>query len=127
MKRPLTLHLSKFSFEALAGDEGQGSEQENAARLVRAFRLYLEDRDSNQPGWAYPRFLRGEETAGLELELVVEEDLLCALEEEAGRQGVSVSQMAGHAAFYYAAELNAGRLTQRILNELENDGEGEDA
>lgn len=121
------MRLSKFSLEALAGGSGQDLERASA-RLARAVRLYLNDRESGQPGWVYPGFLRDKETDGVELELVVDEGLLRALEEEARRQHVSVSQMAGHAALYYAAELNAGHLTQRILDDLgDDDGEGGDA
>jgi hypothetical protein len=36
---------------------------------------------------------------------------------EAARQQVSVTQLLEHAALYYAAELDAGRLTERILDE----------
>jgi hypothetical protein len=126
MKRSLTLRLSKFSLEALAGEQGQRSKQVQA-KLARAVRLYLDDRDSGRPGWVYPGFLRDKEASEVELELVADEGLLRALEEEAGKQGVSVSQMAGHAALYYAAELNAGHLTQRILDDLGDDGEGGDS
>ena len=36
---------------------------------------------------------------------------------EAARQHVSVTQLLEHAALYYVAELDAGRLTERILGE----------
>jgi hypothetical protein len=55
--------------------------------------------------------------------LEVASDLWSDLEQEALRQGVTVEQMAEHAAFYFAAELDAGRVTQRILDDLEA-GEG---
>lgn len=125
MKGSLTLRLSKFSLEALTGEEGQRSKQVQT-KLARAVRLYLNDRDSGQPGWAYPVFLRDKEISEVELELVADEGLLRALEKEASRQRVSVSQMACHAALYYAAELNAGHLTQRILDDLGDDGEAGD-
>jgi hypothetical protein len=127
MTRSFVLRLSEFSVKALAGEGGQGSGLV-PAMLVRAIRFYLSDRDSGQLGWAYPSFLRDKETGEVELELVLDEDLLRELEEEAGSQGVSVSQMAGHAALYFAAELNSGRFTQRILEGLEDDeAEGREA
>lgn len=57
----------------------------------------------------------------MELELSVDEDLWRALEQESGRQGASVSQMVAHAALYYAAELNSGRITERVLEGLGGD------
>lgn len=119
VKRSFNLRLSEFSLEAIAGEESRDSER-ISARLVQAFRLYLSDRGSGELGWAHPAFLFDKAPRTVELELVVDEGLLRALEEEAGRQEVSVSQIAGHAALYYAAELDAGRLTQRVLEDLED-------
>lgn len=116
-KRSLTLRLGALCVETLAGEDGQGSERV-PARLVRAVRFYLADKGSNQPGWAYPGFLSDKEVEGVDLELTVEENLLRALKQEAYRQGVSVSQLAEHAVLYYAAEQDAGRITQRILDDL---------
>ncbi len=50
----------------------------------------------------------------------MDSELWREFEEEAERQGVSVEQLAEHAAFYFAAELDAGRVTQRILDDLES-------
>jgi hypothetical protein len=119
-KRSLTVSLSSFSFEALAGGEAKDSEQVGA-RLAQAVRVYLNARDSKRLGWSIPAVLRAKEPEDVELELVAEEQLLRAFEEEAGRQGASLSQLAGQAALYYAAELDAGRLTQRVLDDLEDE------
>lgn len=125
MKRSITVWLSEFSVEALARGEGRDSEYV-PARLVRAVRLYLSARDAKKPGWSVPSALRGRKSDEVELELVAEEKLCRALEEEAGKQGVSVSRLAGQAAIYYAAELDAGRITQSILDDLD-DLDDEDA
>lgn len=121
-KRSVTIGLSGFAFEALVGEERVDREH-IPARLARAVRDYLSDKDSGLPGWRYPDFLRDRESSEeLDLELSMDDDLWRALEDEADRQGVSVRQMVEHAAFYSAAEVNAGRVTQRILDELEGDG-----
>jgi hypothetical protein len=117
--RPLTLRLSAFSVETLAGE--QQSPGQVQAGLEQAVRLYLGDRSLGQPGWAYPGFLREREAGEVELEMVADDDLLQALEEEAERQDVTVSELVEHAVLYYSAELSAGRFTQRILDELESD------
>ncbi|MGB7587357.1 MAG: hypothetical protein WBM00_01470 [Solirubrobacterales bacterium] len=113
--------LGEFAFEALAGERGEAGAQV-PSRLVRAIRSYLGDRDAGRPGWRYPGFLsdrRAGESVGLEVS--IDDDLWRSLEEEAGRQGVSMEQMVNHAALYFGAEVNAGRATQRILDGLEND------
>lgn len=120
VKQSSTLCLSEFACKALAGDRWKSSEQ-LTPRLEQAVRLYLSDKGAAELGWAYPDFLSTAETGAVEVELIVEGELLRALEAEAERQGVSVSQIAEHAAFYYAAELDAGRITQRIVNALEDD------
>ncbi len=121
MKRSVTVWLSEFAFEALAGDEGKGSAHV-AARLARAIRCYLHDRDPGKAGWPYPAFLRDRPVGeGVELKLSINDDLWRSLEDEAGRQDVSTQQMVEHAALYFAAEVNAGRITERILDDLDDD------
>jgi hypothetical protein len=57
----------------------------------------------------------------VELELAVSQGLWRAFEKEAERQGASVPQMAEHAVLYFAAQLDAGHITQRILDDLEDE------
>jgi hypothetical protein len=126
-KQSVTVGMSGFVFEALGGEDG-----EDAARVpvivVRAVRFYLRDRDSGRPGWQYPDFLRGSEVReDLTLELNADEGLWRALAEEAERQRVSIQQMIQHAALYFAAEISAGRATERILEDLEGDDYANDA
>lgn len=120
MKRAVTVWLSEFSVRSLEGDDGKGSAHV-PARLIQAIRLYLSEGGTLRPGWSVPSMLRGEERREVELELVADENLLRAFEEEAGKQGVSVSRLAGQAAIYYAAEIDAGRITQRILDDLDDE------
>jgi hypothetical protein len=119
-KQSVTVKIGEFSAKALAGERGWESEY-LPARLVRAIRLYLNDREAARPGWAYPALLPKEESGKVELELTLDEGLWDAFEREARKQGVSASQMAGYAALYYAAELDAGHITQRIVDELGDD------
>jgi hypothetical protein len=115
-----SVHLGELALAALAGVAEGSSKAVQARRLVSAIRLYLNESDSDRPGWPYPGFLPERGEIGEErLELDVEEDLWRAFEREADRQGVSVSQLASHAALYYAAELSSGRLTQGIGDKLE--------
>jgi len=115
----LGLRVSRLAVEALVGTDevlpGRAS-----ATLETALRFYLRDRDAGRPAWPFPVFLKGSEVQeDVELEPPVDDELWNAFEAEARRQDVSAQQLAEHSAFYFAAELDAGRITQRILDELD--------
>lgn len=113
----ITLKFSQFAFEALASG---GVDVSAPVRMEGALRRYVGDRDTGRPAWPYPGFLRGSETQqDVSIDLEVAADLWRVFGEEAARQGVTVEQLAEHAAFYLAAEIEAGRGTQRILDDLE--------
>jgi len=108
--------LSQLAFDGLAAEDRLSG----AARLQSAVRCYLGDRGANQAAWPYPAFLRGSEPQiDVKLELEIKDDLWHSFEAEAARQDVSPQQLLEHAAFYFVAELDAGRITQRILDDLE--------
>jgi hypothetical protein len=121
----VTVALSRLAFEGLMNNQ-VGSQAQASSRMESAVRLYLGDKDSERPAWPYPNFLRAAETqVDQQVELDVDDELWRDFEVEASAQDVSVDQLAEHAAFYVAAEVNAGRLTQRILEDLEA-GPGDD-
>lgn len=123
VKASHTLGLSRPAFEAI-GSGGMAASDRAAARMEAAIRCYLSDKGSGRPAWPYPGFLRESETQeDIELALRLDTGLWDSFESEAKSQGVSVQQLAEHAAFYLAAEIDAGRITQRILDDLES---GED-
>jgi len=116
-ERQVLLGLSELAFGALVGEEGDRSA---STTMESALRCYLGDRGTDRPAWPYPGFLRGSEPQrDVELELEVSVDLWRDFSEEASKQEVTTEQLAEHAAFYFAAELDAGRVTQRILDEFE--------
>ena len=111
----LSVSLSKLAYEALTASEVSAPVQ-----MDRALRCYVQDRGGDRPAWPYPDFLRGSEAQGdVRVELEIDLDLLQNFAKEAARQGVSTEQLAEHAAFYFAAELDAGRVTERILGSTE--------
>lgn len=116
----VTVELSRLAFDGLKG----GGDAPPSVQLESALRCYLGDRDAGRPAWPYPGFLRGSEPPREESVEIGDAGLWRELEEEAERQGVSAEQLAEHAAFYFAAELDAGRVTQRILDDL-GSGEGD--
>ncbi|MET0558364.1 MAG: hypothetical protein ABW065_06805 [Solirubrobacterales bacterium] len=121
--RFVTLSISHLAFEALAQGHLEAAQQSPEARIETAIRFYLRDKESGVAAWPFPAFLRGADVREeVELRLGLDEDLWRRFEAEAAHQDVSVQQLSEHAAFYLAAELEAGRITQRILDELERDG-----
>jgi hypothetical protein len=87
----------------------------------RAIRIYLGDKRSREAGWEYPSFLRDREPVdATEMQLEIDSALWGSLEAEASGQGVSAPKLLEHAVLYFAAEESAGRLTQRILDDLED-------
>lgn len=116
-KRQVTVELSRLAFEGLQS----GGDAPAPVQLESALRCYLGDRDAGRPAWPYPGFLRGSEVPREKSIVLDDVDLWRELEEEAESQGVTAEQLAEHAAFYFAAELDAGRITQRILDDLGSD------
>jgi hypothetical protein len=99
-------------------DAGSDGAEPSPDDVLRVIRFYLKERGSGGPGWSYPDLLReGSPEEEVEVELDIEDSLWREVRLEAARQHVSVTQLLEHAALYYAAELDAGRLTERILGE----------
>lgn len=108
------------AISALAAEAVTSESTSPALGMESAVRCYLGDRDADRAAWPYPSFLRGTEIpADVRIELVVSESLWTDFEAEAARQDVTLDQLAEHAAFYLAAEMEAGRVTQRILDDPE--------
>jgi hypothetical protein len=111
-----SVHLSEFACRAIAGE---GDADRVSTMVASAIRCYMDSRDSAGAGWSYPSFSQeSEQGAGVEVQLGLDDDLWRSFEEEAERQGVSVQQLAVHATLWFAAEIDAGRITQRIVDDL---------
>ena len=112
-----TLHVNEFALERLE----QSAELEGvpAAILVRtAVLYYLSERDSGRTAWAFPGFARGEQPEAREVR--VDEEIAAALGEEADRQDVEPSELAGHACLYLLADVDSGRLAGMLASLLED-------
>jgi hypothetical protein len=92
--------------------------------LPRAVRFYLEERAGAHPGWRYPSFFDGGDGAEDGREVDLPDELWQRLRAEAERQQVSPEDLLQHAAFYYGAARDEGRLTRRIAEELQREEEG---
>jgi hypothetical protein len=115
--------LGPLAAHSLAASDDPDTERLSQL-LPRAVRYYLTDRESGHPGWRYPSFLAGGKADGDGTEVSLPEDLWQQLQVEAEGQGVSPEDLLQHAAFYYGAARDEGRLTQRIVEELSQEEEG---
>jgi hypothetical protein len=91
--------------------------------LPRAVRFYLDERDDGRPGWRCPPFLASQNGTGNgdapeSREVDLDEELWQELRAEAEAQEVAPENLLQHAAFYYGAARDEGRLTERIAEEL---------
>ena len=113
----MKVKLSAFAAEALAGKPENGCTLASES-VVRAVQYYLASKKGAGPGWAYPEFLRdrsGDKT--VELELGIDESLWASLELEAEDHDISTAQLLEHAVLCYVADLDAGRITEKMLDE----------
>ena len=120
MKRTITVTVGAIASKILAVElVTRGSS--SSASVERAIRCYLDHRESPSPGWAYPPFLRGRKPVqGVEVQLHIDAGLWKSLGEEALSQEVSAPQLLEHAVLHLAAEDNADRVTERFLEDLDN-------
>ncbi|HEY5053714.1 MAG TPA: hypothetical protein VII45_09930 [Solirubrobacterales bacterium] len=87
--------------------------------MAQAMRYYLADGGSGRAEWAYPGFLQaGQADRTVEAQIEIDDAVWDAFSDEADRQGVPTDQLLQHAALYFAADRDAGRLTQRIADDL---------
>jgi predicted transcriptional regulator len=117
MTTGVTLKLDNFSRAALdrLAERGKGSD----AKAVRAAVLYyLADRDSNRPAWRAPRWSQGRADATQDLEIELDDDTWRALSDEAAQQEVSPDFLALAALLYYVADLDSGRVAERLGDAL---------
>jgi hypothetical protein len=117
MSKDVTLHLDEFGRRALARF-ARGKHGSPAAAVRTASLYYLADRDSDRPSWRMPRLEPGKE-AEPTLKVRLDDDTWRALDEEAGRQGVSADALAVHAVLYFLADLDSGRLADLLGEALE--------
>ena len=117
MQRLLTLSLEEFGASTLEAEAKRYSVS-TAGLAGHAVRYYLSDRDSGRMALRVPRLSPDPaRKPALELRLDLDPDSWRELEEEAERQQVSVERLLEHAIVYFLADLDAGRVARRMLDE----------
>jgi len=115
----IRVRVGAFATEALARKLGNGGAP-GSEDFERVIHFYLSEKSTAPQGWEYPDFLRERRANDeVELHLKVKDLLWASLEAEARDQDVTVDRLLEHAMLYYAAGMDAGRATARILEDLE--------
>jgi hypothetical protein len=116
VKHSVTLELDQFGRTTLES-EAERYGVALGALLRQAVYYYLSDRESGRRGWRYPRFRRDEPTTAVGFDIVVDVDDATwqRFHAEAEAQEVPAERLLEHAALYFIADLNSGRVTARIL------------
>jgi hypothetical protein len=118
MPREVTLRLGPFgkaALERLAQDNNGSS-----ARALQAAALYyLGDRDSGRPAWRVPDVPSPEDDQDV-LSVELDDETWTALSEEADGQGVTPDLLALHALLYFVADVDSGRLGDRLGEALDD-------
>ena len=113
MTKTMTLRLDRFGRQALA--DFAEERHDSASVVVRTASLYyLADRESGRSAWQVPRFLEASPPDADRLEVDLDDETWAALAKEARGQGVEPARLAEHALLYFFADLDGGRLTDRL-------------
>jgi hypothetical protein len=117
LQRLLLLSLEEFGASTLEAEAERYSV--TPAELGRhAVGYYLSDRDSGRMAFRVSRLPGGApREPALELKLELDPDTWRELDDEAERQQVSVERLLEHAMMYFLADLDAGRVEWRMLED----------
>ncbi len=118
MPTSIALHIEAFGQDALKATK---SDSARSAVVRTALVYYLSDRELGRAAWRVPAFLGTAPNRGPELQVRLDEETVDALEEEAGRQQVSPERLAEHALMYFLADLDSGRVSDRLGEALDEE------
>ena len=115
--KALTFQLDRFAREAL--EEFVRREHHSRSAAVRVASLYyLADREHRRLGWFAPRCITASPGAA-EVRVRLDNETWRALQAEAERQDVSAPELTRHAVLYFLADVDSGRVAERLENALQ--------
>jgi hypothetical protein len=105
---------------------GWSSLEASAGRSARALHGLLSQGELHAPRAALtaPRFKPPDVGSAREVRLTLPPRRWRRLEDEAERQGVPLERLIEHASLLYLADVDAGRVAERVLERAEEDGDG---
>jgi hypothetical protein len=112
----ITLRLNKFGWESLESEARRDGE--TLDDLLSRAAAYLDgELPTRRAAVLAPRFKPGGRRMPREIRFEVSRDCWQRLESEAGRQGVSLERLLEHAAMLYLADIDSGRIANRLLGD----------
>jgi hypothetical protein len=119
MTKDLTLPVGEFGQQRLERfARGRSRSPDTAVRTAVLY--YLADRDSARPSWVVPELGAQPESPRPTLKVRLDDATWAALVEEAKLQAVTPEALAVHAVLYFVADLDSGRIADRLAEALED-------
>jgi hypothetical protein len=122
VERRLTLRFDEFGWQSLESEAWRQHETLNDL-LSRAAAYFSAEQPTSRAAMRAPGFKPGGRRIEREIRLELARDHWEALESEAGRQGIPMERLLEHASLFYIADLDSGRVAERILGRAQRDDE----
>ena len=118
MPTTIALHLDAFGQDFMKATESAAA---RTAVVRTALLYYLSDREAGRASWRVPPFLASGRRGAAEVRVRLDDETVEALEAEGERQGVSADLVAEHALMYFLADLDSGRVSDRLGEALDDE------
>ena len=114
VRHQLTLRFDEFGWESLESEARRDGETLDDV-LSRAAAYFDAERPAPRAALRAPAFKPNGRGTPREIRLEVNRDCWEGLESEARRQGVPLERLLEHAALLYLADIDSGRVANRVL------------
>jgi hypothetical protein len=118
----ITLAFDEFGWESLESAARSGGETIDEL-LTRAAAYFDAELPTARAAMLVPTFKPGGRGIPREVRLEISRDCWEHLESEAERQGASLERVLEHAALLYLADIDSGRVAERLLGRAEQEDE----
>jgi hypothetical protein len=123
MKEEINITFDEFGWRALedrATQHGIGLE----ALLGLALTYYVSELPSGRAATAVPRFRQAPANGDTRtIALDIDEGIAQQLEQEAERRGVALERVYEHAALFFLADLDAGRVAEQVVRRARSESD----
>jgi hypothetical protein len=122
VRRRLTLRFDEFGWERLESEARRDGETLHDV-LSRAAAYFEAERPARRAALRAPGFKPEGRGTPREIRLELDRDCWEGLEGEAARQGVALARLLEHAALLYLADIDSGRVANRVLGRVRDHGD----
>jgi hypothetical protein len=122
VRHRLTLRFDEFGWESLDSEARRDGETLDDL-LSRTAAYFDAERPTRRAALLAPGFKPSGRGTPRQIQLEANRDTWEGLQSEAARQGVPVERLLEHAALLYLADIDSGRVANRVLGRCEDDGD----